>query len=305
MIVRRWVSSFCAKGRGAACLALALALAWGWGSSARGQCPSVTALSVTTNCTTQKVEVDWVNPAVAISGWVVRVTDQQTGLIVQEIMIDQLPGQPPATSAEIELPGGNYGVQVAVQCVAGGLGIAGVPHAHAASFGDPYNVVVPYEDDGGEIDSSSGWLDFMAGFDKSYMFVPSLTDICVAAMGPGDVVWVLCGTFPDSHQLTMAEGNVLKDLTLAGVAIYLEGADIWGFDPQTAYADYDGVNGRAGGVGVVPDGDDSCNFIVGEAFGGLDLTGWSEVYPGDQAGNDSTDRLIPTGQGPAPADLHG
>lgn len=129
---------------------------------------------------------------------------------------------------------------------------------------------------------------------------------CVADMGPGDTLWVLLGTFPDNHALREAEGQLLVDLLLAGVSVYIEGADVWGFDLATVFADYDGVLGRAGTAPdtVNFDGDDSYTSMSGGVHGDLDLTAFTAVpYVQDNmdptvgGGNDSTDRLNPTQSG--------
>lgn len=117
-----------------------------------------------------------------------------------------------------------------------------------------------------------------------------------------EVLWVQLGTFPDNHALTEDEGFLLAELHTGDVGLdgtvenpplplYLEGADIWGFDAPTAIADYDGIDN-----GVIDDGDDSLFALVGmNSLMGLDLGdgSWDAPYVQDQASFDWTDQLIP------------
>ncbi|MFQ5653506.1 MAG: hypothetical protein ACE5GW_02100 [Planctomycetota bacterium] len=117
-------------------------------------------------------------------------------------------------------------------------------------------------------------------------------------MQGGRGLWALLGTFPDNHVLTAAEGQRLADLAsgsldpaLGALPVYIEGADLWGFDPPGPFTPLDGVAN-----GTALDGDDSFTDMVGLDSGvGLDLSGgaWDATYSQDQAGNDWTDRIEP------------
>ncbi|MEM7164988.1 MAG: hypothetical protein AAF581_05950 [Planctomycetota bacterium] len=126
---------------------------------------------------------------------------------------------------------------------------------------------------------------------------------CTAQLGRSHTLWVLLGTFPDNHRLEEAEAQILIDLLASGVSVYVEGSDVWGFDPPTSFADYDGVLGRSTGAPspFTLDGDDSFTSMNGAAHDGLDFTALTAVpYYQDNtdplvaAGNDSTDRILPT-----------
>ena len=116
------------------------------------------------------------------------------------------------------------------------------------------------------------------------------------------VLWVMAGTFPDNHPITAAEGSILSSLAAAGVAIFIEGSDIWGFDPPTSFTAYDGVEDT-----TVDDGDDSLTAFDGSAYGDLNLSDLNGIsYTQDQAANEWTDQIIPTGSTPAePVDIGG
>ncbi|MCH8992519.1 MAG: hypothetical protein IIA44_12335, partial [Acidobacteria bacterium] len=115
-------------------------------------------------------------------------------------------------------------------------------------------------------------------------------------------VWVACGTFPFAHALTVDEGTILAEFATGDIglddtqdedpiAIYLEGADIWGFDAETPFADYDGCEH------FVDDGDNTFMGMNGEAFGALDLSEFEGVdYTQEEAAIiEFTDQMIPTG----------
>jgi len=110
-------------------------------------------------------------------------------------------------------------------------------------------------------------------------------------------VWAMMGTYPDYHCLSATEGQLLADLIAAGVDVYIEGGDVWGFCAQTVFAQWDGIAG-----GIV-DGDDSFLAMIGLEWAGLNLTGMDASYNQDQVGSDWTDRLIPAD--PTTPDLAG
>ncbi|MGE3167013.1 MAG: hypothetical protein AB7O52_19070 [Planctomycetota bacterium] len=129
---------------------------------------------------------------------------------------------------------------------------------------------------------------------------------CLTALSAGDTLWVTLGTFPENHVLTPSEGQALFDLAADGVSIYIEGGQAWGFDPATPFADVDGVLGRATDLPgqFAFDGDDSFTRMNGSSHADLDVSAFSAIlYSQDNisplvaGGNDSTDRLNPTGPG--------
>ncbi|MEM7167188.1 MAG: proprotein convertase P-domain-containing protein [Planctomycetota bacterium] len=110
-------------------------------------------------------------------------------------------------------------------------------------------------------------------------------------------LWLQLGTFPDNHSLTAAEGFLLTELHTGDIGvdgsiensplpIYIEGADVWGFDAPTILSSYDGVV-------AAQDGDNSLSEVVGVSSSlGFDLTPHGGTYSQDQLGNESTDRLV-------------
>lgn len=145
------------------------------------------------------------------------------------------------------------------------------------------------------------------GNDESVLTIRDLVDFeCRNLLGPGDTLWIMLGTFPENHALTATEGQALVELAADGVSIYIEGGQAWGFDPATAFADFDGVLGRSNDMPgqFAFDGDDSFTRMNGLAHADLDLTTFAGVnYAQDNTSpmvgnaNDFTDRLNPTAAG--------
>ncbi|MAJ27944.1 hypothetical protein CBD41_00890, partial [bacterium TMED181] len=100
-------------------------------------------------------------------------------------------------------------------------------------------------------------------------------------------VWVCSGTFPLDGPLSTADSDALATWIEAGVSVYFEGGDMWGFAPTIGgFEGYDGVISAL-------DGDDT--FL---AMNGLDTligTDWTDLigvpYTQDAPGNDWTDQL--------------
>lgn len=161
-------------------------------------------------------------------------------------------------------------------------------------------------------ENGQGLVDSVGALEQALAQLPRSTGV-VTRLRPRLIrrprdLWVLCGTFPDNHVLTPEDGEELARLARDGVPIYIEGADVWGFDAPTAFAHFDGISN----VAVIEDGDDSLSRLVGrQSHLGLDLgslidwgscpsilcapgiSGPSIPYQQDSLGNDATDRLIP------------
>ncbi|MEM7167697.1 MAG: hypothetical protein AAF581_19755 [Planctomycetota bacterium] len=104
-------------------------------------------------------------------------------------------------------------------------------------------------------------------------------------------VWVLAGTFPNAYPLALEERNRLVDFAHAGVAIYLEGADLWGFDHVASNLDaLDGID-----QAVVDDGDDltvlAFGVDTGVSGGNFEHHGQLSYSQDNLVGDDRTDRL--------------
>lgn len=150
----------------------------------------------------------------------------------------------------------------------------------------------------GQIDSVQALVDALTAQGKQPIVVPDILACdCVLTTPTLERVWAMMGTYPDYHCLSATEGQLLADLIVSGVDVYIEGGDVWGFCAQTEFAQWDGIAG-----GVV-DGDDSFLAMIGLEWAGLNLTGMDASYNQDQVGSDWTDQLIPAD--PASPDLAG
>lgn len=112
---------------------------------------------------------------------------------------------------------------------------------------------------------------------------------------PGQRIWVFAGSAHHARALSFGEGQILRDAILGGVNVYVEGADVWGFDPHTPFHDYDGVDPQS------LHGDDTFQSMVGFDHASARLAGMDAVYV--QAGgivNDRNDQLLPAAESGGP-----
>ena len=93
-----------------------------------------------------------------------------------------------------------------------------------------------------------------------------------------DAIFVLLGVYSNNHQLTDAEAAPMVDYLNNGGNIYMEGADAWAYDPQTALHDMFGINGTDDGTGDLSN-------VTGLDF--LDGMSWS--YSGENSYIDHLD----------------
>ncbi|MCA8959839.1 MAG: dockerin type I repeat-containing protein [Planctomycetes bacterium] len=144
----------------------------------------------------------------------------------------------------------------------------------------------------GDVDSTEALKQALEANGRS---VAVYEDISGKDISGYDSLWITLGTYPANNRLTASEGQKVADFLALGKPVYIEGAEVWGFDPPTALFDLDGVDGRSSDGNPIDDGDDTFVGMVGSSGGALDLTGFDAAYTQDQAGDDSTDRLVPTG----------
>jgi hypothetical protein len=264
-------------------------------------CPPPTGVVVTTSCESTDLDIAWTNGA-AYTSILVDVIDSGTGAVVASV---PLPGTASSTTV-VPAEEGRYQVNVTGTCLPGATGSAS---SDVALFPFPIgttNAVVDLDGDGGLVDSALALETALDTIQRETVRVDDIVAFsCRDQMGPGTVIWVALGTYPNNHVLTFDEGTLLVERLLAGVSIYIEGGDHWGFDPPTPLRDYDGVHGLAASGNVILDGDDSLAALVGLAHADLDFTALSGPYAQDSLGNDYTDQLIPTGAAAAPTDLLG
>lgn len=133
----------------------------------------------------------------------------------------------------------------------------------------------------------AGLIDSVTALEESLPFDTVVIDTMSQLTGIPASLWVILGTYPDNAQLTPEEGEQLAELLEEDVPVYVDGADVWGYDPPTPFDDVDGVADGA------EDGDDTHSEMVGADV--LDGTGGG--YRQDQLGNDFIDRLVPAGPG--------
>ena len=96
-------------------------------------------------------------------------------------------------------------------------------------------------------------------------------------------LFVCLGTGTKKHVVTSAEGQLLADFVTAGGKLYMEGADVWYYDPKTAVHPLFMING-------IMDGANDLNKEIGQVSSfteGLTLN-----YSGD---NEFIDHIAPTG----------
>jgi hypothetical protein len=105
-----------------------------------------------------------------------------------------------------------------------------------------------------------------------------------------EAVWVTLGVFPYTRPLTLAEGEQLRLYLVGGGALYIEGGDIWGYDPLTPLGTIDGISASADGSGDL-------SMIVGvAATNGADFSELSAPHSGE---NQYIDRVYPDEPGAA------
>ena len=103
-------------------------------------------------------------------------------------------------------------------------------------------------------------------------------------------LFVCLGVYPDNHRVGNGseEANTIVNYLKSGGKVYIEGGDVWYFDPQNGGYDF----GPFFGIAALADGNNDLQTIQGEP--GTFTDGMSFAYSGD---NRWIDRLNPTGNG--------
>jgi len=104
------------------------------------------------------------------------------------------------------------------------------------------------------------------------------------ALSQYSAIFVALGTYPDNHQLTSDEGQMLADFLTAGGRLYMEGGDAWVYDAETAVRPMFNIDG-------VLDGSGDLSTLTG--IDGTMTAGMSMVYAGD---NSYIDHIAPLSQ---------
>jgi hypothetical protein len=220
--------------------------------------------------------LSWTNPQ----------TYSSVDVLRDDVLVATLPGTA-TTYSQIAAPGA-YTYTVTGHCAAGGASATcDIVHApYTAQSSLVFAGEAPY----GDVDSVSTLAAALTAAGESVLIFDDLAFACFSQLPASGIVWICLGTFPANYVLTTAEGTVLANLAAGGTAIYIEGADHWGFDPPTPFAALDGVENDTS-----LDGDDSFVTMEGLNYSSLELAGFSADYDHDQAASDYTDRLLPTG----------
>ncbi|MFN0056986.1 MAG: hypothetical protein ACKVX7_00885 [Planctomycetota bacterium] len=203
------------------------------------------------------------------------------------ILISTLPG---GATGFVDNPGvsGSYSYLVRGIC-AGGPALSGpVCNAEIAIGGVQENIIWAGES-AAQIDSVAALDAAMTAAGLAHTVVADLGNLpCGATLTPSNRVWGAMGSFPSNHPISVAEGMLLRDHVLAGGHVYMEGGDIWGFDPATAFNTVDGIASPA------VDGGDDFTAMVGSSYDDAQFAGLNAAYNQDQAGNDWTDQIAAT-----------
>ena len=143
----------------------------------------------------------------------------------------------------------------------------------------------------GIIDSGLALEDALSGLGQSVsrLYLPDF-DTYPLDWTSLQSIWLCLGTFPDNYRLSASEGDLLASLNAAGVGIYLEHGDHWGF--QHIVSQFDARDGHMDTV--VLGGNDSFTAMDALSGGVANLAGhWptTQTYTQDSLGNDFTDIL--------------
>lgn len=251
-------------------------------------CVPPSNLACASSCTTGAIDLSWTNGQ----------TYSAVSVLRNGMLVATLPGT--ATSfQDLALVAGLYDYEVRGNCNPGAAGNSCT--LRHAPFGGQSHLVFAGEQPFGRVDSVTALTNALEASGVNPLVIDSLSYPCMNQLAADGVLWLCLGTFPDNHVLSLADGAQLVSLLGTGASVYVEGADVWGFDPLTSFGDHDGVEN-----GTATDGNDGFVAMTGSGFGGLDLASYSSLYTQDQDAGDFTDRLLATGTTPmAPIDIPG
>ncbi|MCA8960374.1 MAG: proprotein convertase P-domain-containing protein, partial [Planctomycetes bacterium] len=246
--------------------------AWSIAISDVGPPPPIDGLACWPGLGTGVVDVSWSNPT-TYDQLRVEVDGLPAAVLAGDATSYTTPGLPVATFGDIRVVG----------VVDGLSSMARVCTPYLPSFRSGVAVVFAGEQPG-NVDSVAALSAALIASGRSVNVVDELTP---ASVGTPSSLWLCLGTYPAAHALSQAEGAYVRDLVVAGVPLYIEGADVWGFDDPTPLSTVDGV-----ADGLAENGSGTPAFIAGEATVELDLSDLAAAYLPDQGGAESTDRLV-------------
>lgn len=248
-------------------------------------CPPLSGLTASSHCANDAVSLQWTAGSTYSAIEVYR----------DGALAALLTGS--ATATTIPSPGhGVHHYEVVAYCPNSTTATISAQAFHAAYAGQS-DVILALEglNSGGNAGLVDGAADLAAallasGRDPIVVRLPPTEFDCFT---DAQALWVLTGTFPHDYRLSAGECESLAAANVAGVALYLEGGDHWGFTHVVSALDQrDGVDAAA--MQPDDDGDDSLTALDGQNSGlGLDLSDLSAVaYTQDQSGSDDNDRLV-------------
>ena len=241
-------------------------------------------------CTTDGTDVTltWANP-VTYTG----IEVERDGVVIAAL--------PPTTTSfvDISAPDGVSTYRVVGFDSAQACGNPG----DLASCGTAITDLIFAGDTGGANDSPALLFDALETLGRSPMLIDAFDTTAFQQVGDFDRIWMCLGTWPNEHELSDTEAQLLAELHTGDTGldgsvenppkpVYIESADHWAFDPPTVFENYDGVENFS--FGNLGNGNDTLANLVGRDSGvGLNLVGFDAPYQQDSTGNDYNDRLVP------------
>ncbi len=247
---------------------------WSVAISDMGPPLPIEAITCNPELGTGVVNLNWGNPPSGYDEILVRVNGTVIDTIAGISTTYSTPGLSLSTISDICLSGVLDGLESLPTCCSTFL--PGPPSLSALIFAG---------EGPGDIDSAAA---LEAALSAQGISVDVVTGLTPSIVDTPASLWLCLGTFPNAHVMTQAEGGLVRDLVVAGIPLYVEGADTWGFHPATPMWQVDGVADFE-----AEDGDDSLAVLVGADFAGQSFADLTAEYDHDQPGSDWTDRLVP------------
>lgn len=259
-------------------------------------CPPASSPTCTTDCSTGDITVDWTNSGSGQQFYehAVQFFDSNGNLAHEAFSFAEAG---PAGVVVSGLPNDTYNIEILSLCGDGTLNFEFCGPITLQAYGNQPNVILRGEAQPGVNDSVSALTTALDAIGEDYFVIDSFDYPCLDALtGSTDpIFWALLGSGSNGYMLSPADGQKLVDLQAAGVAVYLESADNWGFNPAHPFLDTDGVEGLQADLTVLENGDSGFLAMNGQAHSLLDLSSFANTpYSQDGVVNESTDRLVAT-----------
>ena len=186
------------------------------------------------------------------------------------------------------LANGTYEYTVTGNCASGSTVSASIFVNVSCASGGETDIIFKTESDVGLVNSSAALEAALTANGISFLTVVDFPASQLGnVIGTYSRVWVCSGTFPEDGPMTTADSDALALWVEAGIGVFFEGGDMWGFAPTVGnFENYDGVLSAL-------DGDDSFFAVTGlDTLLGVDFSGIQNApYTQDAPGNDWTDQL--------------